>query len=86
MSEKWTIRPLTPEEYPDTQLQYEVRENETGKVVSLHFWEEDARQMAAVPLLREALYDALDHIQFGMTPEKDVLERITVALEAAKGE
>ena len=85
MSEKWTIRKLTPDEYPDTQLQYEVRD-ETGEVISLHYWEEDAMQMAAVPLLRDALYDALDHIQFGMTPEKDVLERITVALEAAKGE
>ncbi|NBX73243.1 MAG: hypothetical protein EBQ89_02975, partial [Alphaproteobacteria bacterium] len=51
---RWTIRELTPDEYPDTQLQYEVRD-ETGEVVSLHFWEEDAKQMAAVPLLREAL-------------------------------
>lgn len=55
MSEKWTIRELSPDEYPGTQLQYEVREDETGEVVSLHFWEEDAKLMAAVPLLRDAL-------------------------------
>ncbi len=89
MAEKWTIRELTPEEYPDTQLRYEVRD-ETD-VVSLHFWEEDAQQMAAVPLLRNALYDALAFIEevardFGVVPEEDVLKRITAALEAAKGE
>jgi len=50
MSKSWTIRELTPDEYPDTQLRYEVRD-ETGEVFSLHFWEVDARQMVAVPLL-----------------------------------
>ena len=85
----WTIRELTPDEYPDTQLRYEVRD-ETD-VVSLHCWEEDAKQMAAVPLLRDALYDALAFIEevardCGVVPEEDVLERITAALEAAKGE
>jgi len=85
----WTIRELTPEEYPGTQLRYEVRD-ETD-VVSVHFWEEDAQQMAAVPLLRNALYDALAFIEevardFGVVPEEDVLKRITAALEAAKGE
>ena len=89
MTEKWTIRKLTPDEYPGTQLQYEVRD-ETD-VVSLHYWEEDAQQMAAVPLLRDALYDALAYIEevardFGVVPEEDVLKRITAALEAAKGE
>ena len=92
MDKKWTIRPLTPDEYPDTQLRYEVRDE--TEVVSLHYWEEDARQMAAVPLLRDALYDALAYIEeeapvardFGVVPEEDVLERITAALEAAKGE
>ena len=85
MAVKWIIRELEQVEYPGTQLQYGVFD-ETGKMVSAHHEEKDAQQMAAVPLLRDALYDALDHIQFGMTPEKDVLERITVALEAAKGE
>ena len=84
MSEKWTIRALTEEEYPGTQLRY-------TDVVSLHYWEEDAKQMAAVPLLRDALYDALAYIEevardFGVVPDEDVLERITAALEAAKGE
>jgi hypothetical protein len=84
MSEKWTIRALTEEEYPGTQLRYEVRDE--TEVVSLHYWKEDAQQMAAFPLMLKALYDALDHIQFGMTPEEDVLKRITAALAAAKGE
>jgi hypothetical protein len=84
MAQKWTIRALTEEEYPGTQLQYEVRDE--TEVVSLHFWEEDAQQMAAFPLMLKALYEALDHIQFGMTPEKDVLQRITAALAAAKEE
>ncbi len=95
MSEKWTIRQLTPDEYPDTQLRYEVRD-ETGEVVSLHHWEEDAQQMAAVPLLRDALYDALAYIDetarsFGVEPDKDAWERMINALQvellpAAKGE
>ena len=85
MAEKWTVRKLEQVTYPGTQLQYGVFD-ETGKMVSAHHEESDAQQMAAAPLLRDALYEALDHIQFGMTPEKDVLERITVALEAAKGE
>lgn len=94
MSEKWTIRELTPEEYPDTQLRYEVRDE--TEVVSLHYWEEDARQMAAVPLLRDALYDALAYIDetariFGVEPDRDAWERMINALQvellpAAKGE
>jgi hypothetical protein len=32
-------------------------------MISLHYWEEDAKQMAAVPLLRDALYDALAYIE-----------------------
>ena len=89
MSENLTIRKLSPEEYPGTQLRYEVRDE--TEVVSLHYWEEDARQMAAVPLLRDALYDALAYIEqvardYGVVPEEDVLKRITAALEAAKGE
>jgi hypothetical protein len=90
MIEKWTIRELTQDEYPDTQLRYEVRD-ETGESVSVHCWAEDAQQMAAVPLLRDALFGALAYIKevardFGVVPEEDVLERITAALEAAKEE
>ena len=94
MSEKWTIRELSPEEYPGTQLRYEVRDE--TEVVSLHYWEEDARQMAAVPLLRDALYDALAYIDetariFGVEPDRDAWERMINALQvellpAAKGE
>lgn len=53
MSEKWTIRKLTPEEYPDTQLRYEVRDE--TEVVSLHYWEEDARLMVNAPRMLAAL-------------------------------
>ena len=84
MSEKWTIRELSPEEYPGTQLRYEVR-NETD-VVSLHYWEEDARQMAAFPQVRNALYDALAYIEetarnYGVSPEKDAWEQMINALQ-----
>jgi len=95
MSKSWTIRELTPEEYPDTQLRYEVRD-ETGEVFSLHFWEVDAKQMVAVPLLRDALYDALAYIDetariFGDEPDRDAWERMINALQvellpATKGE
>jgi len=94
MSKKWTIRELSPEEYPGTQLRYEVRD-ETD-VVSVHFWEEDAKQMVAVPLLRDALYDALAYIDetariFGVEPDRDAWERMINALQvellpATKGE
>ncbi len=94
MTKKWTIRELTEEEYPDTQLRYEVRDE--TEVVSLHYWEEDAKQMAAVPLLRDALYDALAYIDetariFGVEPDRDAWERMINALQvellpAAKGE
>lgn len=89
MAEKWTIRELSPEEYPGTQLRYEVRD-ETD-VVSVHFWEEDARQMAAVPLMHSALREAYSYIievsrQFGIVPEADVTERIVAALAAVEGE
>ena len=88
MAEKWTIRELSPEEYPGTQLRYEVRD-ETD-VVSVHFWEEDARQMAAVPLMHSALREAYSYIievsrQFGIVPEADVTERIVAALAAVEG-
>ncbi|NDD56059.1 hypothetical protein EBZ39_19705 [bacterium] len=87
---EWTIRELTPKEYPDTQLRYEVRD-ETGEVVSLHFWEEDAKQMATMPLVRRVLFDAFwAYIKeaardYGIT-EEDVLNRIIAGLKAAKGE
>jgi hypothetical protein len=89
MDKKWTIRELTPDEYPDTQLRYEVRD-ETD-VVSLHCWEEDAKQMAAVPLLHSALREAYSYIievsrQFRIVPEADVTERIVAALAAVEGE
>ena len=94
MSKKWQIRELSPEEYPGTQLRYEVRD-ETD-VVSVHFWEEDAKQMVAVPLLRDALYDALAYIEetariFGVEPDRDAWERMIRALQvellpATKGE
>ena len=60
-SKKWIIRELTLDEYPGTQLRYEVRD-ETGEVVSLHFWEEDAKQMAAVPQLHSTLREAYSYI------------------------
>lgn len=60
MAEKWTIRELTPDEYPDTQLRYEVRDK--TDVVSLHYWEEDAKQMAAFPLMLEALEAAREYV------------------------
>lgn len=90
MAEKWTIRELSPEEYPGTQLRYEVRD-ETGEVISLHYWAEDAMQMAAVPLLHSALREAYSYIievsrQFGIVPEADVTERIVAALAAVEGE
>ena len=87
MAEKWTIRELTPNEYPGTQLRYEVRD-ETD-VVSLHFWEEDARQMAAVPDLRSDLRTALEYIAMLHRAESSddaELDRILSALKKAKGE
>jgi hypothetical protein len=87
MSEKWTIRKLTPEEYPDTQLRYEVRDE--TEVVSLHFWEEDAQQMAAVPDLRSDLRTALEYIAMLHRAESSddaELDRILSALKKAKGE
>lgn len=95
MSEKWTIRELTPDEYPDTQLRYEVRD-ETD-VVSLHYWEEDAMQMAAVPRMLKALEAAYSEIFQLVTTSRmiqachteksgDVLTTIAAAIAAAKGE
>jgi len=90
MAEKWTIRELDRDAYPNTLLQYMVI-NETGEVVSVHHWLEDARQMVAVPLLHDALREAYDYIieisrQFGIVPEADVTERIVAAIAAVKGE
>ena len=86
---QWTIRELTADEYPCTQLRYEVRD-ETGDVLSVHHWEEDAKQMASVPQLRDALYDAMAFIEeaarYGIVPEKDALTRIQAAIVAVKGE
>jgi hypothetical protein len=99
MSEKWTIRKLTPDEYPDTQLRYEVRD-ETD-VVSLHFWEEDAEQMAAFPLMLEALEAAFTYVlNYALYDddyranidlqcpehEEKLAKQLKAALEAAKGE
>jgi hypothetical protein len=87
MTKKWTIRELTPDEYPDTQLRYEVRDE--TEVVSLHFWEEDARQMAAVPDLRSDLRTALEYIAMMHRAESSddaELDRILSALKKAKGE
>jgi hypothetical protein len=86
---EWTIRELSLNEYPDTQLRYEVRD-ELGEPVSVHYWEEDARQMAASPLLHDALREAYDYIievsrQFGVVPEADVTERIVAAIAAVEG-
>ena len=86
----WTIRELTPEEYPGTQLRYEVRD-ETD-VVSVHFWEEDAQQMAAFPLMLEALEMLARHRINHLEREGDdglAREELTIiqaALKAAKGE
>ena len=90
MAERLTIRELSADEYPDTQLRYAVYD-EAYETVSLHYWEEDARQMAAFPQIRNALYEALAFIDevardYGVVPEEDVLKQITAALEAAKGE
>ena len=87
---QWTIRELTADEYPCTQLRYEVRD-ETGDVLSVHHWEKNAMQMAYMPQLRDTLYDALAYIEevardYGVVPDEDMLNRITAALEAAKGE
>ena len=90
MAEKWTIRELTPEEYPGTQLRYEVRDE--TEVVSLHFWEEDAQQMAAFPLMLEALEMLARHRINHLEREGDdglAREELTIiqaALKAAKGE
>ena len=86
----WTIRNLAENEYPDTQLRYAVYDD-AYETVSLHYWEEDARQMAAFPQIRNALYEALAFIDevardFGVVPDEDVLKQITAALDAAKGE
>lgn len=83
MTEKWTICELDRNAYPNTLLQYMVV-NETGDVVSVHYWLEDARQMAAVPLLHSALREAYDYII--KVSQADVTERIVAAIAAAKGE
>lgn len=90
MTEKWTIRELTSNEFPETQLRYAVYDK-SYETVSVHHREEDAKQMAAVPLLRDALREAYDYIievsrQFGIVPEADVTERIVAAIAAAEGE
>ena len=87
MTAWWTIRELSPEEYPGTQLRYEVRD-ETD-VVSVHYWEEDAMQMAAVPDLRSDLRTALEYIAMlhrAESFEDAELDRILSALKRAKGE
>lgn len=95
ITETWTIRELTENEYPGTQLRYAVY-NEQFETVSVHHWEEDALQMAAVPKMQLALYDALTFIEevardCGLVPEKDVLVRLCVltsinaALKAVEG-
>ena len=85
MDKKWTIRELTPDEYPNTQLRYEVRD-ETGESVSLHYWEEDAQQMAAVPRLLKAL-ESLERTA-GLPAASDDPARVEAraAIAAAKGE
>jgi hypothetical protein len=95
MTEKWTIRELDQDDFPYTSLQYMVVK-ETGEVVSVHHWLEDAQQMVAFPQIRDALYEALAYIEetarsFGVEPDKDAWERMSNALQvellpAAKGE
>ena len=93
MAVKWIIRELEQVEYPGTQLQYGVFD-ETGKMVSAHHEKEDAQQMAAVPLLREAL-DALTAVirRSVLTPiltdkaeVQQAVDQANAALAAAKGE
>lgn len=93
MAVKWIIRELEQVEYPGTQLQYGVFD-ETGKMVSAHHEKEDAEQMAAVPLMREAL-EALTAVirRSVLTPiltDKDMVQKAVdqanAALAAAKGE
>ena len=84
MAQKWTIRELAPDEYPDTQLRYEVRD-ETSEVVSLHYWEEDAQQMAAVPLMLETLKATLVQLQsMGGLISETTIQRIQATIEEAQ--
>ena len=85
MAEKWKIQELNHDAYPNTLLQYMVV-NETGEVVSVHHWLDNAQQMAAFPQIRDALYDALAYIEetarsFGVSPDEDAWERMRNALK-----
>ena len=62
----WTIRELTVDEYPGTQLRYAVRDAE-GEVVSIHHHEEDARLMASVPVMIQlrAAWEAYESLRLG---------------------
>ncbi len=90
MAVKWIIRELEQVEYPGTQLQYGVFD-ETGKMVSAHHEKEDAEQMAAFPLMLEALEMLARHRINHLEREGDdglAREELTIiqaAIAAAEG-
>ena len=93
MAEKWMVKEESGGE--NMPLYYAVYD-ETARQVSMHYAREDAKQMAAFPQIRDALYEALAFIDevarsFGVEPDKDAWERMSNALQvellpAAKGE
>jgi hypothetical protein len=100
MAVKWIIRELEQVEYPGTQLQYGVFD-ETGKMVSAHHEKEDAEQMAAFPLMLEALEAAFTYVlNYALYDddyranidlqcpehEEKLAKQLKAALEAAKAE
>lgn len=87
MAEKWEVRELASNEFPETQLRYAVYD-ESYETVSVHFWEEDARKMAAVPLMIESLETAKECLEYNFQDifKAYALELINAAITAAKGE
>lgn len=86
MAEKWEIVKKPFEREIVREVEYGVFAKNGKELIANVTSRKDARLIAASPLMLEALHDALDYIQFGMTPEEDVLQRIAAALKAAKGE
>ena len=82
MAEKWEVCRLGNDDYPDTKLRYAVID-ETEDLVSVHYRKGSAKQMAAVPLMVEALEAAF--IGLGKHEVK-LAKQIKAAIAAAKGE
>ncbi len=78
MTEKWEIRELMSDEFSETQLRYAVYD-EFKEMVSVHYWEEDAKQMASVPLMLEALETLTAAVQ-------EAFNQARAAIASAKGE